>query len=171
MRKRSEGKYNSGGDRRQMYEAFISTLKEDAYVPTYAEYSTVVNSFNKKVVDAMVYEAYEYLLPHRLGNLRVKKYKPAIRLDEDGNLKKHRLIPNWEATNKLWAENKEAAKEKKVIFYTNRHTEGYSYKWYFTNYRSNCINKSYYYFVPTRGNKRKLAGALKSEDLNIDYYE
>jgi hypothetical protein len=171
MLKRTEGKFTAGHSRMDMYKAFLETLKEGEKKPTYKEYSSVLNSFNKKVVDRMLNDSFEYLLPYRVGTLRIKKYKQKIKINDDGSINTSRLIPDWKTTRQLWEDDPEAKANKKRVFHTNPHTEGYNFKWHFANYRSNCINKSYYYFIPTRANKRMLAALLKDKDNQPVYYE
>lgn len=133
-------------------------------------HSSVLNDFNKEISKAIMEEAYEYLLPFRLGTLRIKKYKAHYKIDEETGKIAGNLPVNWKATNELWANNPEAKEAKKMVYHTNEHSNGYQYKWNFSNYRSNCPNKSAYCFVPSRTNKRTLAALIKDEDFEGDYY-
>jgi hypothetical protein len=132
-------------------------------------HSKVLNEFNKEVSRLMLEEAFEYVIPQRLGTLRIKKYKPQI-FDKDGNLKKTNLNPDWKKTIELWARDTEAKAAKKLVYHTNEHSDGYEYKWHFSNYRSLCKNKSAYCFVPSRTNKRAITALVKNENFTGDYY-
>lgn len=174
--KRGAGKISSDIKRSDMYKAYKRQVKDDGdshiFNLSSKEYSKVVNLFNKKVSSKILEDAFEFILPYRLGILRIKKYKSKLKLDPvTGELMKHRLRPNWKATKDLWDANPEAKENKKIVYHLNEHTEGYNFKWHFSNYRSNCPNKSSYSFIPTRDNKRRLAAILKDELRTIDYYE
>jgi len=132
-------------------------------------HSKILNDFNKGVSALILEEAFEYIIPHRIGTIRIKKYKPKL-LDKDGNLRKHVLRPNWKATKDLWAKDEEAKKNKTRVFHTNEHSDGYEYKWHFSNYRSNCSNKSAYCFIPSRNNSRTITALVMDDDFKGDYY-
>lgn len=133
-------------------------------------HSAVLNSFNKAISKAITENAFEYIIPFRLGILRIKKYKAQYKIDEETGKIIGNLPVNWKATNELWKDNDEAKKDKKMVYHTNEHSNGYQYKWNFSNYRSNCVNKSAYCFVPSRTNKRTLAALIKDENFTGDFY-
>tara|TARA_R110002012_G_scaffold263322_2_gene446046 strand:+ start:1338 stop:1844 length:507 start_codon:yes stop_codon:yes gene_type:complete len=151
-----------------MYKAYLKDNKEDK--TEYSVYSKVLNCFNKKISEKIMKESFEYIIPYRLGIIRIKKYKPSIKIDKDGNLDYKGLSPNWKATKELWEKDEEAKKTKKIVFHINDHSDGFNYKWHFSNYRSNCENRSVYSFVPTRTNKRTLAELIKDEEFTGDFY-
>jgi len=141
------------------------------------QYSGILKEFFKKIIDSMIMQAVEFTFPHRLGNLRIKKTKIKIKLDNKGNLDKSRLAPDWGACRKLWAkeypgkslkEIKEI-KDKPMIYHTNRHTDGYRHKWHWD--KTTCLvkNNSAYSLEMCRAVDRKLAKALKDENLSLDY--
>ena len=74
-------------------------------------------------------------------------------------------------TNKLWSTNKEAKKNKKLVFHLNDHSNGYQHRWFWEKRESNIPNHSAYCFLPSRLNKRTLAKALKDENTDIDFFE
>jgi len=155
--------------RMDMYKAYTKEDKLE-YKADYSLYSKILNLFNKKISKKIMEESFEYILPYRLGNLRIKKYKPSRKIDKNGNLDYKGLSPDWKATKELWKKDKNAKKNKKIVFHTNDHSDGYNYKWHFSNYRSNCENRSIYYFIPTRTNKRALAELIKNEEFTGDFY-
>lgn len=173
--KRGKGKISSDVKRSDMYRAFKRQVRDDGDSHVFnlssKEHSKVLNLFNKKVSSKILEDAFEFILPYRLGTLRIKKYKNKLKLDKDGQLMKHKLRPNWKATKELWEKNEDAKDIKKIVYHLNEHTNGYNYKWHFSNHRSNCPNKSSYSFIPTRENKRTLAKLLLDELRVIDFYE
>jgi hypothetical protein len=166
-KKRGQGKQSADFGRLHMHTAYKKTV-EDAV--DYSTYADILNKFNKAVVEEILHNAFEFIMPCRLGTLRIKKYKPSVRVLEDGTLK-GKLNPNWKATRKLWAKNEDAKKNKILVYHTNDHSDGYEYKWHFSNYRSTCENKSAYCFIPSRTNKRAIAALVKDENFKGDYYE
>lgn len=133
-------------------------------------FSKIIRSFNTEVCEAIVDESFEYRMPYRLGYLRIRKHKTRLVLDADGKLKTGHLHPNWVATKALWEKNEEAKESKKIIWHTNKHTQGFYCKWYWDKTVCNIRNSSVYSLVMSRTNKRKIAKAIKTND-KIDYYE
>jgi hypothetical protein len=166
--KRGPSKVKVDCGRMDMYRYYLKNNKRDR--TDYSTYSKILNSFNKKVSMKIMEHAFDFPIPFRLGTLRIKKYKPSIKIDKEGNLKHKGLSPNWKATKELWEVDKNAKKSKKIVFHTNDHSDGYNYKWHFSNYRSNCANRSVYSFIPTRTNKRILAQLIKNEEFTGDFY-
>ena len=110
-------------------------------------------------------------MPYKIGRLRIRKYKPKIKINEDGTLDKSKLFVDYANTNKLWSTNKEAKKNKKLVFHLNDHSNGYQHRWFWEKRESNIPNHSAYCFLPSRLNKRTLAKALKDENTDIDFFE
>ena len=173
MTKRGTGKVETHYGRPDMYKHYtkVTAGKRDMYDVSFSDFSKVLNKFNKDICSLILEDAYEFILPKRLGIIRIKKYKPKLKLDDEGNLKTKYLPVDWKATNELWATNEKAKDEKKRVYYLNNHSDGYRYLWYYSTYRSALPNKSLYRFIPTRSNKRNLASLIKSDDFKGDYYE
>jgi hypothetical protein len=170
--KRTEGKIKVHFARPDMFKFYNKNraTKYSDYEVSYTKYSKVLNLFNQEVSRMILEESFEFIMPARLGTLRIRKYKPKIRLDEQGNLIKKNLAPNWEATKELWNKNPKAKEEKKIVYHTNSHSEGYQYRWFYNAYRSNCKNKTAYLFKASRTNKRRLSSLIKDENFKGDYY-
>jgi hypothetical protein len=168
-KKRGPRKHKADYGRMAMHTAYTKSTSELEKVG-YSTYAKVLNEFNKAVVHEILQSAFEYIMPCRLGTLRIKKYKPTIKVLKNGSIK-GKLKPDWKATKELWAKNEDAKKNKKLVYHTNDHSDGYEYKWHFSNYRSTCKNKSAYCFVPSRTNKRAITALVKDENFKGDYYE
>ena len=127
---------------------------EDFYNVGYKTYRSICEEFNKLIIDQILLKAREFVMPYRLGTLRIKKkkmnYSPSL---------KNKLKINWAETNKY----------KKVIYHLNDHTNGFNYRWYWTKKKAIIKNKTIYSFQATRTNKRRLAGLLKNKQ--VDYFE
>lgn len=155
---------------RDAYKFYKKKHKSEDNVSS-SEFSAFCKEFNNRISDLIIYENFSFLIPFRLGRIRIRKYKPKVHIKEDGSMDKSRLRPDWNATKKLWKNNEEAKKEKKLIYHLNDHTDGYQHRWFWEKLTSNVKNNSAYSFIPSRNNKRTLAKALKDEDLEIDYFE
>ena len=156
---------------RDLYVHYRESTREKGNVEVNQSiFSKVLKDFNAAIIDEIVYNAYEFRLPHRLGSLRVKKIKQKIKLTEDGKLDTSNLAPNWKATMDLWGRNPKAKEEKKLIFHTNKHTSGYYFRWFWNKSTCNVKNSSVYKLEMTKVNKKKITKAVTSNE-NIDYYE
>jgi len=150
---------------------FYKTKRNSEVNITASEFSSICKDFNKRVSNLIIYENFSFLLPFRMGRIRIRKYKPKTYIQEDGSLDKSRLRPDWKATKKLWEQNPKAKEDKKLVFHLNDHTNGYQHRWFWEKLTSNVKNNSAYSFLPSRNNKRTLATVLKDEDLDVDYFE
>lgn len=146
---------------KDLYKYYTEKVHEDLQVP-YSVYATIIKEFNLALVESVILNAEGIKLPSNLGVLRIRKRKIDLS-------KTNKLIPNWAATNKLWAENTKAKEKKTIVYHLNEHRGGYKYKIFWDRSKPKLKHKSYYYFIPTRAFKRKLASVLKN-NLEIDYY-
>lgn len=121
-----------------------------------------------QIGDAMIYDNYEVKFPIKFGYLKIVKEKRKTKFYKD---KAINLLVDWGATNKLWKENPEAAKAKRLMYNINEHTDGYMIKFWWDRRTSTVKNLSAYCFKMNRTKARKLATAIKGGDSNIDYYE
>jgi hypothetical protein len=159
-----------------IYKKYVKTTKNPKNL-TRKQFTAIIKKFYGKIIEGMIIKSVEFNLPHRLGNVRIKKSKVKIKLGKDGNLDKTRLAPDWNACKKLWAkeypdktwEEITAIKGKPMIYHTNRHTDGFRHKWYWD--KSTCLarNSSAYTLNICRAADRRLAKALKDENLVLDY--
>lgn len=134
-------------------------------------FSSICKEFYASVSEAIIYQAFDFKLPFRLGRLRVRKYKPKLSFKEDGSLNKSKLRPDWAATKALWAEDEKAKENKQLVYHMNEHSNGYQHRWFWEKRTSNIPNHSAYCFIPSRNNKRTLAAAIKNENIEVDYFE
>jgi hypothetical protein len=170
--KRGKGKIKVHYGRADMYKHYIESTekKPEGIQVSYSDYCTVLNKFNKDISKAIMENAYEFILPSRVGIIRIKKYKPKIKVKDNGELITNNLAVDYKATNELWRNNPEAKKAGKKVFHLNNHSDGYRYIWYYSNYRNNLPNKSLYRFIPTRTNKRELSKLIKDDTFKGDYF-
>ena len=98
---------------------FYKTKRNSEVNITASEFSSICKDFNKRVSNLIIYENFSFLLPFRMGRIRIRKYKPKTYIQEDGSLDKSRLRPDWKATKKLWEQNPKAKEDKKLVFHLN----------------------------------------------------
>lgn len=154
-----------------MYKHYKNLCKEKDKEPvSLSKYRRILKEHNQFVVDEIIENSEEFRMPYRLGYLRIRKCRQKLKLDHDGNIITRHMHVDWATTKQLWATNEQAKASKKVVFHTNRQTQGYYYKWYWDKRASNIRNHTVYSLVMTRTNKRRIAEALRNNE-NLDYYE
>ncbi len=151
----------------QMYKYYLKNrplkgLDRD-YNVSRKEYRDIVCDFNKEIAEEIVVNAYEFIMPSKLGTIFVGKRKSRIELDENGEVKYTNYPIDW----------MESKKRGKIIRNFNEHTDGYRCYWCYTKTTANYNNKSIYFFRATRTNTRFLAKVLKDKENypNVDFYE
>lgn len=129
-------------------------------------YRKVLRSINSKVANKISDDCYDFKMPKRMGIIKIRKFEKKIAIDENGKVR-HKFAPNWKATRELWNNNKEAELAKKIIFYENEHSNGYTYRIIYDKYSSNYKNKSLYRFQPNRGLTRRLSKNIQENNLEV----
>jgi hypothetical protein len=117
----------------------------------------VLNLFNQKVIDKIIFDNFEFNMPS-LGILSLRKRKLARTYN--GKINSKVLSIDWPKTKEF----------KTPIYLMNEHSDGYRYTFDFKKH--NYKNKKYYKFHMSRHNKRYLAQILKNPDIygKIDAY-
>jgi hypothetical protein len=135
------------------------TQKSSHYV-TQSQFRNIAKDFFKLLSEEMINSAYEYKLPHRLGILRVKKFK---------GLKRQ---VDWGLTNKHYKEENatKPSGSKSFVYHNNKHSAGYTARWWWTMNKWVKYNQIFS-FVATRSNKRLLAQSIKNDNVIIKYKE
>jgi len=119
-------------------------------------YVNLINNYNK-FLTSKIFEGYEITLPARFGTMMVTGKKQDIKYDDDGL---PRLPVNWPNTWQLWKNNPEAEKRNQKIYFTNEHSDGVRYKFFWSKKRILVSNKNLYSLRMTRKNKRNLAAFI-----------
>lgn len=144
---------------------------------TQAQYSEITKKFFNEIINSMIYKGIEFSFGYRLGSIRIRKSKLDVKFNKEGKLDKRKFAPNWVATKKLWAETypglsmKELKliKDKPIVYYLNKHTDGYRHKWHWDRSTRIAKNSTGYLVEVVRSADRKLAKALQDPTLGIDY--
>lgn len=101
----------------------------------------ILYSYNKIISDLIISKGFKIKLPHRVGDLQIKKQKMgfySLKLD----------YAEWN-------------KSRTKVFHTNNHSDGWYAKCYWS--RGRVINAGWYTFEFTRGNQRALSKVMKTE--------
>lgn len=174
MFKRGRGKYNADYKSYDLYRFYKKKSKNP--VPK-SVYSKVLNEFFDNIMLDIITNNSEFVLPVRLGTLRIKSKPYEMKLDENGNLDKRSLMPDWGKTLKLWkekfgdidSEELKTIKNKPIIYHLNEHTNKTKLSWYWDKVTCNIPHQSYYKLDITRNWDRKLAQINKIKP--VIYYE
>lgn len=134
------------------YKNYIKDIPKDSklYISE-KEYKSICYEFNKLLKDKILYEAYEFKMPYRLGSLRIRKVKTPL----------NKLAMDFNTYNTLGIR----------VMHLNEHTKGYHAKWHWHKKICNIVNHTVYSFIPTRDNKRELAKYVKETSPQIKYFE
>ena len=151
---------NRLGNTKTIKDSFIQynkeTKKGSEFDIDYRTYRALCQDFNKAISKDILHHSKELKVPYRLGNIRIKKSKMNFSPD-----KRKYLKVDWKKTKETGIR----------VYHLNEHTDDFKFRWYWEKSKAIIKNKRSYYFEATRDNKRTLAKLLKSEDINIDYFE
>lgn len=125
------------------------------YVLYESVYFSIIRRVNKLLVEKLCEEG-SIELPFRLGRLMTRKFVPKTYF-KDGKVMTTKRI-DWDSTLELWYNDKEAYKNKTLLYFENKENCIVVYD------KLNAIykNKWYYGFAPGRDVKNKVREAFKS---------
>ncbi len=158
MNKRTSGKIKSHFGMSDYYSYY---KKHSDNPVSLSIYSNVISTFNTAVIDKILNDNFEYLVPIigiRLG-IRKDKREPKLK---DGKLYINRPV-DWKATNELWNEYPEARENKTRVRFLNTHTSGYVFRIHCSKFLSRLKNKHFYKFKPSRNFQRSLADRINDD--------
>jgi hypothetical protein len=123
------------------------------------DYLTINYLYNKFLL-GKVFQGEVVTLPSNLGDLSVVGKKRKITFDEDGNIRG--VGVDWVKTKALRERSETARLERKRVFYTNSHSDGYVYKFLWAKKGYLIENKILYSLKLTRTNIRTLSKLIFS---------
>jgi len=129
--------------------------KEKKYILTESQYFAIIRRLNELLRQNLL-EGKELVLPCKLGILEVRKYEPTF--TTDGKKVRTNLPIDWNATLKLWYEDKEAFDSKFLV----RQVETEIFKLFYNKETANYENKSFYQLNPNRELKLLLKRKIKT---------
>ena len=145
----------------------------------YSVFVKFIKEFYSEILNLVIYNGIDYILPGRLGSLRIRKKENFQRINDKNELV-HNRKPNWGKTLKLWeekypnytAEEIKAIPNKPIVYHLNEHTDNNYFRWYWDKMTCNVKNQTAYRFEPIRDKKREAAKAWKEiPKLRNIYYE
>jgi len=148
---------------REYYEYYISCFKtkqldnnKNPFLVNNKQFSQIIFDYHNMIKEEIINSQYDFEIPYDLGMIGIRKFKPKVGLDINGNLI-NRLPVNPRATRELWDTNPEAKAKKVLIRYTNKHSNGYVFTiHYFKKYKAKFKNKTLYSFETVRDFKKQL---------------
>lgn len=121
-------------------------------------YLSIINGFMEFLMGKLFLKG-DIKFPDRLGTLQIVGKKVKVRI-ENGEIKG--LAPDWANTKKLWEEDPQAKKDKKLVYHFNEETNGVRYRFFWSKARALVSNKTLYNLKLTRTNKRILSNLVRS---------
>jgi len=152
-------------------ESLSGKITSGSYDIKAKEYSDILKDINDNIINIIILENFELVLPYRLGTLSMKQRVVKFKLDKDGNLNTKNLSVDYKATKELWSNNLEAKNNKTLIFHTNEHTNGNRMSYWWSKKKAFVQGVSAYYFLPCRQVKRKPTEFLKNADNKLLFFE
>ena len=131
------------------------------------EFYTIIRQMNMALCDIIV-SGSEVVLPYRMGSLELRK-KPARMSIENGKLVTNLPI-DWDATLKLWYEDKDALESQTLVKVENEDI----FKVCYDKARADYTNMCFYEFKPNRSLKQRITQKAKLGKLDATsfrYYD
>ena len=148
---RSKNKIKNPYTLSNFYPEYIDWIDgKELYTLRQADFVNIISDFNKVVVEKLL-EGKEFQMPAGMGRLKILKSK-------DGRPRISKSAIDWAATNKIG----------KVVYFVNKHSNGYRYKIKWEISQAGA-NSSKYYLIPCRDFKRNLAKVIK--ERKTDFYQ
>jgi hypothetical protein len=177
MYKRGSGKINADYKSKDLYKFYKDKYNDVNYV-SQTDYNRIIKEFNNEIIKLVIYDSMEFILPFRLGTLRIKRRKVEPKLDCNGNIDARNLSPNWKKTKALWQkqypeltfDEMKSIPNKHIIRELNIHSDNYRYSWYWDKVISNIPNQNAYKINITRTHDQELSNAIKTIP-NLEYYD
>ena len=119
-----------------------------------------LNSLYNKFLLGKVLQGEIVTLPANIGDLAIIGKKRKITFDENGEIKG--VGVDWVKTKALRERSETARLERKRVFYTNSHSDGFVYKYLWTKKGYLIENKNLYSLKLTRTNTRTLSNLILS---------
>jgi hypothetical protein len=132
------------------------------------EFTKLLRKINTRIIEEMVLKNFAFNMPCKLGEISIKKKKPTLYVNDDGEVV-NKLPINWGETKKLWENDAKSKKDKKFVRYLNTHTNGYSLFFHYYKGIARYNNKSLYVFKASDTAKKILYNAVKN-NKDLDFY-
>ena len=138
------------GNIRSSFKFYKKNTSE--FVDDIKMYIDINNNYMKFLI-SKVLDGHTITLPERLGTLDIRGRKQADKVDYKG--KPIRNV-DFAETKKLWKRCPDCEKKKQILYHMNLHTDGISYRYFWSKKNTLVENKEFYSLKMTRANKRKV---------------
>ena len=136
--------------------------KDKKFILTESQYFSIIRRVNLALRDELL-KGKDINLPCRMGRIEVRKY-PAV-ITSEGKTIKTNLPIDWNATLKLWYEDKKSYEDRFLV----RVNVPEIYRVFYNKNTANYNNKSFYQFTPNRDLKQGLKHSIK-ENTEFDAF-
>ena len=134
--------------------------KDKKFMLTESQYFSIIRDMNNLLAEALS-NGSDINLPERMGRIELRKYKLEPKIGEDGKLI-YKAPIDWDATLKLWYEDKEAMDNKTLIkIETNE-----SFRVLYNKSKALFTNKSFYMLHINRELKKKISKAANEGKID-----
>lgn len=133
--------------------------KESEYVLTESEFLSIIRKTND-ILRQLIIQGEEIALPERMGKLELRKRQTVVEF-KNGKLRTN-LPVDWDSTLKLWYEDEQSYKEKRLV----RQETKAVFKVFYNKYRADYTNKSFYQFHINREIKKGLKHKIKNGEID-----
>lgn len=146
------------GNIRDSYRNYKKSSKAPVNVKEYVK----INLLYMKFLLKKVFLGHEVTLPMKMGTLSIRGRKRALKFKEDGSP----VLPvDYAATKALWKRCPECEERKQKVYHTNEHSDGVSYRFFWSKKNIFVMNKEFYSLLMTRTNKRMVSALIKQEGM------
>lgn len=128
-------------------------------------YLAILSEYNKGVISIILDHNNDYKIPHGLGTIGLRKYKPKLETD-NGKIIVNKLPIDPVSTRKLWDSNPEAKEKKIYVRFSNKHSGGYVFKMYWFRGKAIFRNKSIYTIKFKRDFTRLISQRIQEKSID-----
>lgn len=132
---------------------------------TESQYRKILREVNTRIKDKIGNLPYDFKMPKRVGTIKVRKYYPEFRVDEDGTIT-NKLSIDFKATLDWWSKDREARDNKLKLYFENEHSDGFIFKIRYDKKTARFKNKSVYMFRPNRALKNILSKNIINKKID-----
>lgn len=126
---------------------------------TEREFGLIIKGINKAFQDQLLQgKTIKFL--YGMGRLELRKKNTEIHY-KDGELINKNVI-DWQTTLKLWYEDEECYKKRKLVYFNNKET----FKVYYNKSCANFTNRIFYQFTPVRAIKLRLKELINKGQID-----
>lgn len=134
-----------------IYKDYINNIEGNSvYTVDSVTFADIQKEYYEALLHKIIYEAYVYKLPFRLGYFGIIKKKINFTSKSVNNV-------DWEATRKYG----------RYIRHINDHSSNFRYYFSWSKIKCGMMNKSLYRLIMSRTNKRLLAKAIKVDKVDF----